>query len=138
MRHRLFSLLLTAVVLASCGPSAAGPLTTETSSRVLGPGEHWLPLANFGKHLCFGAGFIGLAWLSTSDDERKELAWPVGYSARFTPKLEILDAHGQVAAVAGQSAIGGCPIADTSVFAADFSSPRPDGVTVPDFSSPRH
>ena len=35
-----------------------------------------------------------------SDDagERTELAWPVGYSARFVPDLELLDASGRVVA----------------------------------------
>jgi len=39
---------------------------------------------------------------------RKELVWPPGYTARFAPKLEILDATRQVRYVAGNTIPGGC------------------------------
>lgn len=35
------------------------------------------------------------------DGKREELEWPVGYSARFTPALELLDAHGNVVGIEG-------------------------------------
>jgi hypothetical protein len=39
---------------------------------------------------------------------RKELVWPPGYTARFTPELEILDASRRVRLVAGDVIEGGC------------------------------
>ena len=39
---------------------------------------------------------------------RKELVWPPGYTARFTPELEILDASHQIRFVAGDLIEGGC------------------------------
>lgn len=39
---------------------------------------------------------------------RKELVWPPGYTARFTPQLEVLDASQHVRLVAGDVIEGGC------------------------------
>jgi hypothetical protein len=39
---------------------------------------------------------------------RTELVWPPGYTARFTPELEILDASQRVRLVAGDVIDGGC------------------------------
>ena len=39
---------------------------------------------------------------------RKELVWPPGYTARFSPELEILDASHRVRLVAGDMIDGGC------------------------------
>ena len=95
-RHGIAALLLTAV-LASC---ASRPIPTP--SRALGPGERWLPVANWtlpdgSTLLCAGVGFVGdirlrgapddprLVWMVYPDGSRTDLAWPVGYSARFAP-----------------------------------------------------
>lgn len=39
---------------------------------------------------------------------RRELVWPPGYTARFTPQVEILDASRHVRYVAGDLIAGGC------------------------------
>jgi hypothetical protein len=70
--------------------------------------------------LCGGVGFVGkfivhgsptdqrLTWMTRPDGGREELVWPHGYTARFTPGLEVLDAHGRVVAREGSLATGGC------------------------------
>jgi hypothetical protein len=40
--------------------------------------------------------------------DRIELLWPIGYSARFSPHLEVLDDHGAVVAHEGDLIIGSC------------------------------
>lgn len=133
MRRGLLSLSLIVMVLASCGPApSAAP------SRALEAGERWLPVANFGSDgLCAGGGTAGdfrlrgaaddprLAWMNGPDGARTELAWPVGYSARFTPNLEVLDDHGQRVAVEGSLVTGGCPTDVTGVTLPDFTTPAP-------------
>lgn len=133
MRRGLLSLPLIVMVLASCG---SGP--TATPSRTLGAGERWLPVANFGSNrLCAGAGYVGdlrlhgaaddprLAWMIGPDGRRTELAWRVGFSARFTPNLEVLDDRGQRVAVEGSLVTGGCPTFDAGVTLPDFATPAP-------------
>jgi hypothetical protein len=39
---------------------------------------------------------------------RVELLWPVGYTARFSPQLEVLDEEGRVVAHEGDQVIGSC------------------------------
>jgi hypothetical protein len=73
--------------------------------------------------LCRGVGYGGvlrgdpvdprLAWGETEARTnqlilRKELVWPPGYTARFTPQIEILDSSRQVRYVAGDRIEGGC------------------------------
>lgn len=109
-----------------------------TPSRALGPGERWLPIADMGRDiwghesLCGGVGYLGtslhgspddprLTWMVTMDGTRAELAWPVGFSARFAPELELLDAQGRVVAKEGSSVAGGCLVShDPDVYLVDF------------------
>jgi hypothetical protein len=103
-------------------------------------GERWLPVANFGSDgLCGGAGYVGefrlhgaaddprQAWM-IGPDGRRELAWPVGFSARFTPMLQVLDERGRLVASEGALVTGGCPTDDAGVTYPDFSTPSHDGV----------
>lgn len=133
MRGDLLSLPLIVIILVSCGPAPSA-----TPSRTLGAGEHLLPIANFGSGgLCAGVGFVGdfrlsgapddprLAWISGPDGRRTELAWPVGYSARFTPNLEVLNDRGRRVAVEGSLVTGGCPTLDAGVIRPDFTTPAP-------------
>ena len=133
MRRRLLFLLPIVVIVASC---AFGPAATP--SRALGSGERWLPVANFGSNgLCAGGGYIGdfrlhgaaddprLTWMIRPDGTRAELAWPIGYSARFTPNLEVLDDRGQRVAVEGSLVTGGCATFDAGVTLPDFATPAP-------------
>ena len=131
----LLALPLIVIVLASCG-SVPAPLATP--NRTLGPGERWLPVANFGSSgLCAGGGTVGdvrlhgaaddphQAWMILPDGRRTELAWQAGYSARFTPNLEVLDDHGQSVAVEGSLVTGTCSTADPGVVLPDFTTPAP-------------
>ena len=43
------------------------------------------------------------------DGSRRELSWPAGTSARFTPNLEVIGPAGQVIARKGSMVKGGCP-----------------------------
>jgi hypothetical protein len=62
-----------------------------------------------------------VTWVTTPDgSKRVEIVWPVGYSARFVPALEILDGAGKVVAHEGDHLIGWCRTADT-----------PEGVPIP-------
>ena len=51
-----------------------------------------------------------IVWMTFPNGSRHELAWPVGYSARFTPVLELLDGGGQVVGREGTRVTGGCGI----------------------------
>jgi hypothetical protein len=128
-------MVVVALVALACGSEVASPVATPP--RVLGDGEQWLPVANFrlpnGETLlCTGGGFVGdyrihgastdprLAWLVAPTGERIELAWPNGYSARFTPDLEILDQEGRIVGKAGSRVTGSCRTAEPGVFRADL------------------
>ena len=50
-----------------------------------------------------------LAWLVAGDDQaRRDVLWPPGYTARFTPRLEILNENGAVVFRDGDPVTGGC------------------------------
>ena len=95
--------------------------------RALGPGEQWVPVelwqpVNGVAVACGGVGFVGefrlhgsptdpsIVWMTQPDGSRAELAWPLGYSARFTPLLELLDDHGAVVGHEGSLLTGGCRV----------------------------
>lgn len=48
-----------------------------------------------------------VAWV-IQDGHRRDVVFPNGYTARFSPKLEILDASGHVVARDGDAITGGC------------------------------
>ena len=49
-----------------------------------------------------------MAWLIESNGLRRDVIWPPGYTARFTPLLEVLDAKGGVVVRDGSPVSGGC------------------------------
>jgi hypothetical protein len=49
-----------------------------------------------------------LAWLVQPGGQRLDVVWPPGFTARFVPTLEILDAAGDVVFRAGDPVDGGC------------------------------
>lgn len=119
-RIRGLTLFLVSLLTVSACASAGAPVATL--SRALGPGEEWLPV-DTSDIACAGTGWPAgggvltgspsdprLAWMVYGT--RHELVWPVGYSARFTPKLEVLDARGRVVGHDGDRAIGGCEMGD--------------------------
>jgi hypothetical protein len=114
----------TVLLLMACGMATHAP--EQTPGRTLGPGEYWVPFMqqrDLGgvPIACAGVGWAGgghvltgspddprLVWMM--DGKREELEWPVGYSARFTPNLELLDEHGDLVGVEGSVLTGGCEI----------------------------
>ena len=122
--------VLLVVVLAGCGSGAP-------STRLLGPGERWLPVADWSGRFCAGGGFIGDyrlhgspddprgAWMTFEDGSRKELAWSAGTSARFVPELQVIGPDGKVIAEEGSLVTGGCPVGDANVLFVEFQTPGP-------------
>jgi hypothetical protein len=124
--------------VAMLGACAATP-PVATPSRSLGPGERRAPVANWqgsqGPVICSGGGLLGdfrlrgsaddarLVWMVSPDGSRTELAWPVGYSARFTPGLEHLDDHARVVGTDGTLVTGECPTADPAVLSVELKAP---------------
>ena len=49
-----------------------------------------------------------VAWLDLGSSGTMDLVFPKGFTARFTPRLEILDANGQVRFREGSAITGGC------------------------------
>jgi hypothetical protein len=145
VRHRVVGVMLVLIV-AGCGsvaPSAVG-------ARPLGPGERWLPVAEWGSlMLCAGVGYVGefrlhgspsdprLAWMTMPDGSRRELAWEAGTSARFSPDLVVIGPDSQVIASEGSRVTGGCPTADSTVTFGDFTTPGPDLTDAPRNSGAR-
>ena len=129
--------VLTALLVAAC---SVRPMATP--QRSLGPGERWVPIASWttpgGQQvLCAGGGFAEairlrgspddprLVWMVDAGGTRTELAWPVGYSARFTPQLELLDNSGRVVGRQGTLVVGGCQTADHGVMAVELENAPP-------------
>ncbi len=46
--------------------------------------------------------------IDNTEAGRIDLLWPVGYTARFSPQLEVLDGQGHVVAREGDQIIGSC------------------------------
>jgi hypothetical protein len=126
-------------VLIAVGCAAPEPARRSAGERPLGPGEEWLPLANWmlpdgGRLLCTGGGTIGdfeahgspddprIAWMTWPDGHRSELAFDPGWSARFVPGLELIDPSGSVAARDGTRISGICATAEPGVSRVEFDS----------------
>jgi hypothetical protein len=131
-----------ALVVAACAalPSPAPPNPAPTEPRPLGSGQRWLPtfltVTSEGVPIaCAGTAFEAdlhgsaadphLAWMIRPDGRRQELVWPLGYSARFDPALEVLDDRGQVVAREGSLVTGGCPMPPGDSMWVEFNPPQP-------------
>ncbi len=60
--------------------------------------------------------------MTLPDGRRVELAWRSGYSARFTPALEVLDEHSKVIAREGSLISGTCGTAEFDVSLPEFDT----------------
>lgn len=133
MTRPLAAVVLLVAMLGGC--EAAPSASPSRSLRALGPGERPLPVAVWRdgdrSYLCAGAGFGNrvelrgspddprLAWGSRGN-QRLELVWPEGYSARFVPTLEVLDDAGKVIARDGDRITGGCLLGDEGDWLVSF------------------
>lgn len=134
---RLFAAAVLVAALAAC--TSAPPAATPP--RALGAGEQWVPVANWyvpgvGTILCAGVGFIGeyrlhgsfadsrLVWMTDPHGSRIELAWPNGYSARFSPKLELLDERSRLVGGEGSLISGGCDTPQPGVMSVSLPGQR--------------
>lgn len=98
-----------AVVLSACELLAP--------SRPLPGNPAWLGGCSIGvgrKAVLHGSAFDPrVTWATDrAGGFRLELLWPVGYQARFSPNLELLDEQGAVVAREGDLIIGSCSITD--------------------------
>lgn len=75
---------------------------------------------------CLGTGWVDLtvtgdpkdpriAWLLFQGKERREAIWPPGFTARFVPKLEVLNPMGQVVLRDGDAVLEGCLLNNDTV-----------------------
>ena len=108
------------------GAAISGCSSVQLTAQNLAPGEYALVKVQTTQDghpmLCAGGGFAGsveihgsetdadLVWLTRLDGSRQKLVWPAGFRARFTPRLEIVDAAGAVFAREGDHPSGGCPM----------------------------
>jgi len=137
--RRLLSSVLLALCLVGCSPTAP----SGERIRALGPGEQWLPIAEWGPiQACGGVGYpedvrlhgspddLRIAWMTWSDGSRREIGWDPGTSARFSPSLEVIGPDGAVVAREGSMVTGGCPTTGDIQYV-DFTTPRPDATDLP-------
>jgi hypothetical protein len=104
MKIRHAALALVAVVLvAGCGLAPQPPTKLPTVSSF-----NECPGVGASGHITGDPADPRLAWLAEDSGGRREVIWPPGYTARFTPKLEILDENGAVAFRDGDRVRGGC------------------------------
>jgi hypothetical protein len=101
---------------------SAPSLTPSSSVASLSPGELPLPTPPFVSNppdICAGVGVSALlrgdahdpalTWVEdTTTHTRRDVVWPVGYRARFAPRLEVLDASGTVVLREGDLISGTC------------------------------
>lgn len=112
---KTFAIALLCVLLVGCAaPVTKSPVGSPTLETFA------LPTVNGASDACAGIGLVGatltgdphdprVAWLkSPANGGRIDIVFPPGFSARFTPRLEILDAAGQVVARDGDPVEGGC------------------------------
>ena len=130
---------------AACAAGITEIPPQATATRTLGHGEQWVPVA-LDREIggvpvaCAGTGWVGghvltgspndrlLVWMMVNG-QRQELEWPVGYSARFTPQLELLDQYGNVVAGEGTQLVGGCQMAP-NIWDVDLPCPPTDAPTI--------
>lgn len=98
---RLATLGITTLLIAgACGVSQPLPTVEEFNGNCRGVG--------FDGHITGDPFDPQLAWLVGDGGDRRDVIWPPGYTARFAPRLEVLDEKGNVAFRDGDAVGGGC------------------------------
>ena len=110
LTYTLLAAALVVVMLAGCGTGSQSPSPGSSAA-------FRLPTAGL-LGACDGIGLDGVlagdpndprvAWLAVTGGGRRELVFPVGFTARFSPGLEILNASGEVVFRKGDRIDGGC------------------------------
>lgn len=108
---RLAALALCLVTLfgAACtsGISLPTAITEINGTAILCAGGSYAERAT----LHGSAADPALTWITFHrSGGRRNVLWPAGYRARFTPQLEVIDPAGSVVAREGQAVRGGCPM----------------------------
>jgi hypothetical protein len=111
MKRRLGGVIATGLVVIACSGTATPRPTTALGTLAVPT------LDTRGAYPCAGVGTEGVltgdandprvAWLSEAG-HRVDVVFPYGFSARFTPNLEVLGPSGAVVARGGDRVDGGC------------------------------
>jgi hypothetical protein len=97
---RIAGLILAGLLVAGCATTRSLP-TLDTGGGCRGVG--------LDARIAGDPSDPRLVWLlDNQGGGREEVVWPTGYSARFTPQVEVLDEHGMVAFRQGDVVSGGC------------------------------
>jgi hypothetical protein len=102
-------------LFSGCGKVPPSPAASTTTLAAL---VFALPTVGEAGGACGGVGIVDatltgnpsnprVAWL-TSPTGRHDVVFPPGFKARFTPKMEVLNASGAVVARDGTTVSGGC------------------------------
>lgn len=105
-----------ALLLAGCGASGTLPTPTAFPS---GQNVFALPSSEFAGGTCAGTGLLNakvagdptdprIVWLDFKDFPDRNIIFPPGYTAWFTPNLEVHDAAGVVVLHGGDAIEGTC------------------------------
>jgi hypothetical protein len=105
--------VLTSTILAGCATPAPSPTPSPTRAALV----YALPVGEAGG-ACAGVGLDKatltgdpsdpkVVWLATPSG-RRDVLFPPGFTARFTPRLEVLNGNGDVVAREGTVVTGGC------------------------------
>jgi hypothetical protein len=114
LRSALATSLLVEVAVAGC---ASPPSPTQS------PGTFALPTVTELSDACAGIGLGAtlagsptdprVAWITDSETgSRLNVVFPPGFTARFDPSLEVLNATDEVVAKSGDPVTGGCYLGD--------------------------
>jgi hypothetical protein len=88
------------LVTAACNVAPRLPTIDSFNGNCRGVG--------LSAHVTGDASDPRVAWVVQDNGGRRDVIWPPGYTARFTPKLEILDENGIVRLRDGDAVDGGC------------------------------
>ncbi len=88
--------------------SALSPTSEAVALPTLTTDNGTCPSVGLNVTLFGDAADPRVTWLVRDDGSRQDIIWPPGFTARFSPKLEVLDASGSVVFRGGDRIDGGC------------------------------
>jgi hypothetical protein len=98
--RRRAALIVALVVLAGCATTRPLPTVATDNGGCRGVG--------LDAHIAGNASDPRLVWLVGAQGRRIDVIWPPGFTAVFSPKVEVLDAGGGVVYRQGDPVDGGC------------------------------